>query len=114
LFVVPLSVLVIDLWVKGKIPEPDLYLTLALYIIATGASSRSIALMAASIVLTGGYLVAYGRALDVPDCPPLTEAAYKASLFIAQYGPASVFTVFGVAERYNRHVAEIEKFWAFE
>jgi hypothetical protein len=112
--IVPLAVLGMDLSIKSEIPDQDLFLTLGLYTVATGASSCSIALLAVSIVMTGAYLVAYGvTAAHASGCP---EAFKPPSItgYLVRYGPALIFTIICGLERYNRHVVGGELFWDFK
>jgi hypothetical protein len=111
---VPLAVLLLDVFIKHQIPDGDLFLTFAIYLVATGASSRSIAILAASIALGAAYFIAYGVAAAAPEACPPPETSHTTAGYFFRYGSPVIFTAICAAERYNRHVVETEKFWDFK
>src|SRR5262249_48589090 len=108
-----LAPLIIDANLKGYLPEQDLLLIFALYVISMGASSRSPALLGFSVGLAGVYLFWYGTIAGVSECPPKPTSATLAGVLL-HWSPVVLFMLMHLGERYNRHVAEDEKFWDFQ
>jgi hypothetical protein len=113
LVVVPLSAIVADLAIKGEVADQDLYLTLAVYFVATGATSRSQLILGVSIILSAAYFVSYGVVVARPlACPPIAPGHSLVADAVI-YGFPLIFTAFSAIERYKRHVMKAEKFWDF-
>jgi hypothetical protein len=106
----PLAPLPIDLFLKKCIPDSDLYLTFALYIISMGASSKAPALMGLSTILAGAYLFTYGVVATQTEQGCVSHEV--GGLFF-RYMPVVLFVIVHVGERYNRHIVAPEKFWDF-
>jgi hypothetical protein len=113
LIVAPLAILVIDLFLKQKIPDQDLYITFAIYIVGIGAASRQKFLLGVSMLLSGAYFVAYGVSAGLPEACPSSYSPYTIGGFVVRYLPAVIFTLGCGVERYRRHVVADERFWAF-
>ena len=113
LIVAPLAILVVDLFLKHKIPDQDLYITFAIYIIGIGAASKAKFLLGVSMLLSGAYFVAYGVSAGLPEACPSSYAPYAIGGFAVRYLPTLFFTLGCGVERYRRHVVADERFWDF-
>ena len=100
----PLLPLVLEYWFSGKVDEKSAVLTAAMYSLAIGLSSRSLALFALCLMSGVLFSAAFGFLTKTPGLGQANFGAYVA-----------IGTIMGVhvVERYNRHVIDQTPFLDF-
>jgi hypothetical protein len=101
----PLLPLVLEYWFSGgKVDEKSAVLTAAMYSLAIGLSSRSLALFALCLMSGVFFSAAFGFLTKTPGLQQANFGAYVA-----------IGTIMGVhiVERYNRHVIDQTPFLDF-
>ena len=107
--ILPLSPIIIDLWLKNPFSEKSIILAASMYSISIGVSSRNILLFGAATVISLILAVAFGF-ISAPQTPSnlipsnlgLITIICTISIFISH-----------IFERYNRHVVGREPFLNF-
>lgn len=108
----PLLPLGVELLVAQKVSVSSLSLSVAMYSISIGGSSKSRLQFGLSVVICIAYSIVFG--LTVPGAP----AAAQVSQTLANssgYGAWALLFIFvyHALERYNRHVVDRAPYWEF-
>lgn len=102
----PLIPLVLEFWLKGNLSASSLTLATAIYSVTVGASSKNRLLFGVGILLAIVFSSVFGVVMNATTPPKGTEEACFVVL--------ALLTVFNVFDRWNRHMADHEKFWDFK
>jgi hypothetical protein len=100
----PLLPLLIERWFSGQVEEKSVVLTAAMYSLAIGLSSRSIALFGLGILQGVMFSAAFGFLSKTNHLYQADLGAYIAIVFIMMVH---------VIERFNRHVIDRAPFLEF-
>ena len=100
----PLLPLLLERWFSGRIESKSAALTAALYSMAIGLSSRSVALFGIGICMCVAFSAAFGYLSRDPKLIAADTSSYIAI--------GAIFLVHAI-ERYNRHVIDQRPFFEF-
>lgn len=106
----PMAPLVIDLIFFSEVHDVTLFLTAGLSIIGIGIASKSLLQLGFTIIISVGYMMAYGAIALHPND---VHSAQTTMSWVLRWLPLSLCLIWHLFERYNRHVVDLERFWEF-
>jgi len=104
--VLPLLPVAFELWLKNSLSEKSLMISVAIYAISIGNTSRNKLLFGFSVFISIIFSVCFGIVLGGGASPPNSVLSAEVSL-------GFIFLASAI-ERYTIHITEETKCWAFK